>query len=311
MAQFFTDFEGDTLDQQPPGTTVRWGAAEVGAWAVREVSPGGTRYVSNPQSSLHPALSWDMADGAGDVDLVCSFDFNLDGTTRGYLVGRGGGTPIAPDGYFSWVRLNNNQRVYKTVGGTETELGTASGNRPPEPRWIRFRVQGGTMKMRQWGPSEAEPATWDVEGADADLLTGWAGLGCRFGNAPDTYRVFKLGIGTLGDVAPTEAPGGTAPQANVSTSVNGLTLTATDTSTDADGDLATVDFDFGDGTVLTGQPPGTQAVHTYAADGTYTLRLTAHDATGLSHFIEVTISYDTTAPAAPSGFQLQVADFTP
>ncbi|NUT39969.1 MAG: PKD domain-containing protein [Thermoactinospora sp.] len=72
--------------------------------------------------------------------------------------------------------------------------------------------------------------------------------------------------------------GNQAPAASFTASVNGLTAAFADTSTDSDGTIASRRWDFGDGGASTSASPS----HTYAAQGTYTVRLTVTDDGGTS-----------------------------
>jgi PKD repeat protein len=66
---------------------------------------------------------------------------------------------------------------------------------------------------------------------------------------------------------------GQPPTADFTFTTNNLTAYFTDTSTDPDGTIVAWDWDFGDGNTSTEQNP----IHTYAADGTYTVTLTVTD----------------------------------
>lgn len=70
--------------------------------------------------------------------------------------------------------------------------------------------------------------------------------------------------------------GNVAPVANFSFSTNKLTASFTDASSDSDGTIASRSWSFGDGTTSTASSPS----HTYAAGGTYTVRLTVTDNDG-------------------------------
>jgi PKD repeat protein len=80
-----------------------------------------------------------------------------------------------------------------------------------------------------------------------------------------------------------------SPTADFTFSADNLTVTFTDTGTDPDGVIVGWYWDFGDGNTSTLQHP----VHTYAADGTYTVTLTVTDNDGLTD--------DTSKPVTVSG----------
>ena len=83
--------------------------------------------------------------------------------------------------------------------------------------------------------------------------------------------------GLTGGGSPTNSP----PVASFTYSCSGLMCSFTDTSTDPDSNIATRSWDFGDNnTESSSQTP----THTYAADGTYLVKLTVIDSVGASSF---------------------------
>ncbi|MGO4585646.1 PKD domain-containing protein, partial [Arthrobacter sp. 2RAF6] len=91
------------------------------------------------------------------------------------------------------------------------------------------------------------------------------------------------------------------PVAAFTSSTTGLTATFDgSTSTDPNGTVASYGWDFGDGS-----PAGTgvKPSHTYAAAGTYQVKLTVTDKSGLTGTVThaVTVAAAATAPAAPTG----------
>ena len=92
------------------------------------------------------------------------------------------------------------------------------------------------------------------------------------------YSTFS-GVSIKGDYS--TAPTNTAPTANFTTSINGLTVAFTDTSTDPQGNgtIVSRSWNFGDGTTSTATNPS----KTYSSAGTYTVSLTVTDNGGLSN----------------------------
>ncbi|HEY0660168.1 MAG TPA: proprotein convertase P-domain-containing protein, partial [Lysobacter sp.] len=115
---------------------------------------------------------------------------------------------------------------------------------------------------------------------------------CDMGqNGQDVKDAFTL-VGVNAGALPANCGGGgnTAPVANFTSSVNGLTVTFTDSSTDSDGSISSRAWDFGDGTSSTATSPS----KTYTDAGTYTVKLTVTDNGGLTN--TKTSSVTVTAP---------------
>ncbi len=106
------------------------------------------------------------------------------------------------------------------------------------------------------------------------------------------------GAGDTVSTAVTVFAPGEAPTASFSVSCAGLTCDFTDASTDDQGSVVSWSWDFGDGTSSSAQHPS----HAYAADGTYTVTLTATDDVGASDAFS-------RAVIVPSGNQPPAASF--
>ena len=163
---------------------------------------------------------------------------------------------------------------------------------------------------------------WRVGG---DILNGWPTVPTALpvfgprGTPPTPADPFALD-GSIADVAvypaalaadrvaahagtATPPPANQPPTASFTSSCTDLTCSVDGSgSRDADGTIASYSWDFGDG----GTASGATASHTYAAGGTYPVRLTVRDegaATGSS-----TASVTATAPPAPTAFAVDGFD---
>ncbi|RLK58496.1 collagenase [Actinokineospora cianjurensis] len=96
-------------------------------------------------------------------------------------------------------------------------------------------------------------------------------IGSRYDNDWYTW-LSACAAGSCGGGGTTNQP----PVADFTSSTSGRTVTFTDRSTDSDGTIASRRWDFGDGTTSTATSPS----RTYAADGSYTVRLTVTDDRG-------------------------------
>ncbi len=133
---------------------------------------------------------------------------------------------------------------------------------------------------------------WDF----GDGLTGTGATTTHTYASAGTYRVSlvvtddRSGTATTSrDVTVTEPPN-VAPVAAFTSSSNDLTVSVDgSTSTDSDGTIATYAWDFGDGTAGS----GVTASHSYAAAGTYVVRLTVTDDDGATHTTTATVTVPT------------------
>ena len=118
-----------------------------------------------------------------------------------------------------------------------------------------------------------------------------------------TYYVMLNGYAAFSGVSIkatwSTSSGNVPPVANFSDSISNLTVNFTDSSTDSDGTIASRTWTFGDGSTSTATNPS----HTYAAAGTYSVKLTVTDNGGATN--SKTASVTVSSGGGGGGNQLQ------
>jgi PKD repeat protein len=152
-----------------------------------------------------------------------------------------------------------------------------------------------TVKLKVWSGS-TEPADWLLSATDGTpVLQARGGIGLTAylssgsTTAPVTARISGLSAGSS-----VSAPVNQPPVARFTASPTGLAVSADATaSSDPDGTVASYAWDFGDGTAA---GSGSRPSHTYAASGTYPVRLVVTDDRGATG----TVSHDVTVTSPPT-----------
>mgnify|MGYP001822845972 FL=1 len=122
----------------------------------------------------------------GDIDSDGGFTLNL----------RSGGTTTSDcNSYLLKINgYSDTVEISKYVSGAGTIL-TSGALEPPGsvPYWIRFRVEGTTLKAKLWEYYLHEPYNWHLSTTDSSLSSGTVGMG---NYDPDTVEVFWFGVHT-------------------------------------------------------------------------------------------------------------------
>ncbi|MFI7589617.1 PKD domain-containing protein [Spongisporangium articulatum] len=334
-----TDDSGATSVSSASVTTTQGGTQTVIAADAfgRTVAAGLGNADNGGAWSVSSTTLTSVADGAAKFTLagaksasarlgsVSSTTTDLTGTVWTDSMPTGAGIYLAISGrsttagdYRARVRIGTDGAVSAGVtvsaGTAETAIGSqaavagltyAAGDKLN----VRTQVSGAsptTIRMKVWKAGTTEPAAWTREVTDSTdgyqvaggiglysyNGTGGATQGARFDDLTATGALIAA------NQAPTAAFTATPTALAVAFDGSG--------STDADGTVASYAWDFGDNTTGTGVAPS----HTYAAAGTYTVKLTVTDdkgATGvLSQNVTVTAAQDPNVIAADT-FERTVA----
>lgn len=266
-----------------------WGNADVGGpWtAVSGAASAGSVDGATGRLTLPAGATRSMvlADTSlGDTESRVTFSLDAAPGTGASYVGvvarrTGGGEDLMR----VWLRTDGTAWLVAQRGGTVLTSQPVSGL-----TWqagtklnLAVSVQGGgpaTLKAKLWKDGTAEPTAWQLTATDASAsAAGQVGLHFARSASATGPATASFDDFTVAGVA--VAPPNTPPKAAFTATTTGLTA-AVDAagSTDAQGPLAGYAWDFGDG----GTATGATASHTYAAAGSYQVKLTVTDAGGLT-----------------------------
>ena len=294
-----------------------WGVADQGgAWSIgtgsssRFAVTGGAGVITVNSSSAQAA---DLKSVSSSSALVTT-TFSVDKVANGTYV-QAIGRQVGSDQYIARVRIagDGSAMLYVLRNGTPLGAGVSVGGvtiTPGTAYSLAFKVTGTaptSLSVKLWKASDTEPVAWALTRSDSTLALqspGSVGLHIYVPASAAAYPV-KISFADLSvtDPAVVVAPVNQAPVASFQPSVSGLSVAVdASASSDPDGTIAGFAWDFGDGS----QGTGATASHTYAAAGTYAVKLTVTDDKGATAVSSQTV----TAVAAP-GNQSPVAAFVP
>ena len=312
-----TSLAKDTFNR----TGSRWGTADVGgAWtdsgATYFTTDGSLGQVTIARAGSGPSAT--LA-GVSARDVTVVTDFALAAVPAGapfthQTMARVNGTTY----YMLNTRIETNGalRLYasRVVSGAETQLrslllstfGYTAGDRIR----VRFDVAGNgttTLSGKAWRVSAAEPAAPQVTITDTTAALQAAGqVGLKFYTGTgtttlptrvsvDNYQAVPFTDGGLQNQAPVARFDATVASWKVDVDASA--------STD-DGTITAYAWDFGDGGTATGRT----ASHTYAANGTYAVKLTVTDDRGVTTSLTKQVTVANAAPVA--GFSATPSELT-
>lgn len=186
----------------PSGWTSRWDA---GTYSV--VDDSGDNVIRQAHTSDGRRLaSFDAINSDADrnnVEVLCRIrTSNISaGATQLGAAARCSGDGTTENGYVAII-YGDELRITKYVSATATTLITTTTLTIAASTWywIRFRVNGTSLKARIWDASGGEPGTWDLETTDSSISgTGWAGS-FSFSNTTNK-DISDIAVATNGDTA--------------------------------------------------------------------------------------------------------------
>ncbi|WP_395726430.1 PKD domain-containing protein [Nakamurella sp.] len=252
------------------------------------------------------AVNFDGSTSADSDGTIASYSWNFgDGTAAG-TGAKPAHTYAAAGTYSVALTVTDNFGATNTV----TKPVTVAANKSPS---AAFTVTVNNLDLTVDGSTSADPdgtiASYSWDYGDGTTATGakpatktYATAGTRTVKLTVTDNAGATNVVTQ-QVTATNPPVNKVPVASFTTTPTDLTVAVNGTaSADPDGTIASYAWDFGDSSTGT----GVTASRTYAAAGTYTVKLTVTDDKGATGSTTKTVTV--TAPPAPN--QPPVAAFT-
>lgn len=300
MALYWTDFASDTLDASPAGWTSNgWLAGEL--VVVADATAGGGKALKlAPTSNARRTAVWDLVGTDADTEVLIRARTPVAQTgNRNPLILRQQNSGTSLKGYVLQLSYTDVLTLlkYDTGATTLAPTATVSGLAHHDTTgwyYIRYRVNGTTLRVRAWNEGQAEPTTWQLEVTDAGLASA-GGVGVFGYYANSTLHIDYIGVGTAGDTAPSGPQVSAGFTAAPLYGPDDLTVSFADTSIGA----TSWAWSFGDGQTSNQQHP----THTYTEPGTYTVTLTINGgAASLTRTGYVTVT-DSTLPTLSGAFE--------
>ena len=204
MAAYNEDFSGFSTGSLPSGWTERWATADP-AWTAETGGDDQILKCTITTGTQVTACSRNDVDSDADrddVEVLTLFRVRAvsTATTNGGVVARGSGGTSTKYGYSANI-YDNDLIVHKYVNNTGTTISTSAKSLTADTwYWLRFRVNGTSLKARIWADGGSEPGSWDIDTTDSDIsAAGW--VGAR-GTSPSGDPEYDLiAIATNGDTA--------------------------------------------------------------------------------------------------------------
>ena len=199
MAQYFTDFSEFPVGPLPAELVVKIDTTGDSSFSIQEDGRGKHLEVINPTRSFW-AVVWTAHAPASDLELYQDYTRTSNSDEPVRLLLR-----VDTTSELTWYEANVEDSTIELQvrdDGTTSNLAQQSVNTSGDNS-VRASCIGNTIKFSAWNTGDTEPPQPTVETTDATLTqAGFTGIGHFREN--ETVRIYKWGVGTDGDPAPTE-----------------------------------------------------------------------------------------------------------
>jgi hypothetical protein len=196
MAIYSTNFSEYTTGVNLSDWTDYWSA---GNFTYQAAVNSGTYKVSTKWCNFNSStahgrrvLTWDDVGSVADVDILVKIKQNGLTNNGSRTYARVSGSAASENAYLVAV-AGGLQKVTigKYLAGVSSNLAqiTAFTQHTTDEYWVRFRVNGTSVKAKIWAEDAVEPNDWLLETTDSDLSSGYCGIG-NYDSTQDFYCDF-------------------------------------------------------------------------------------------------------------------------
>lgn len=208
MAQYYTDFKGETTGELPSNWTLRWDSKSSYSYVIDASTYRNDRALAHRKSgdANRSLVTWDDVDGTLDAESVVRIVPGASDAARVMLRAKYDSTNGYEVAYFARLTTDAFEVMEYDPSGNyyrlaDTTYSWSTGNK----YWIRFRVNGSTLSAKVWADGETEPSSWTLQTTDSSNDTsGWIGVGSYSGD----HDLDVQGAADNGDTAPKVPPNG-------------------------------------------------------------------------------------------------------
>jgi hypothetical protein len=233
MAQFYTDFQEFNLDTEPTGWTKDLNPTEFTMLMKNDASSNKHMQIERQAgtNSIPKFATWDIVGTPTDVETFGIFSTSASPTDFARPAGvaiRITGTSSTANYHYANIFKNADPGVadwrqsYSNLSSS-TVTGNHSGTATFAFSWVadtiyafRYRANGTTHTSKIWQPANPltnptadEPGAWSVSTTTSNQnVAGRVGFGLYTAGLFAKARLYRFGVGTAGDTAPSASVGG-------------------------------------------------------------------------------------------------------
>ena len=163
LADTFTAATGTAPD------TNRW-TTTVAAGGTATIQANALRLLFTSTSSSTASVT-SKAAAAQDSEQLVRYQFASTGTSTAGTFNVQARNSASGNIRVEFSSNSATATIFKTIGTTSTSLGTFTVPVGTTPRWVRLRVVGTTVNVRNWADGTTEPATWTATVTNATGVT--------------------------------------------------------------------------------------------------------------------------------------------